>query len=126
MGTQYSLSDNKPVSCYVRQTTDGGATWAPPPSFVTATLRDVSFVGRTKGWAVGADGTIMVTTDGGEHWTTQAAPVAVGLADVDFVDGTDRLGRRRRRDDPGDRRRRHDVASAAVAVGRRPRRRELR
>lgn len=74
------------MSCYVRETSDGGATWAPPPAFVTADLEDVSFVSRTQGWAAGVDGTVMVTTDGGGHWATQAAPVVADLNDVDFVD----------------------------------------
>ena len=86
MGAQYSpWPDTKPLSCYIRHTTDGGATWAQPPSFVTANLKAVSFVSRTQGWAVGADGTIMVTTDG-RTWNTQAPPVASALNDVDFVD----------------------------------------
>jgi photosystem II stability/assembly factor-like uncharacterized protein len=87
MGTQYGAwPDTGALCCYVRQTTDGGATWAPPASYVTADLKDVSFVSRTQGWAVGENGTIMVTADGGEAWTTQAPPVAAGLNGVDFVD----------------------------------------
>ena len=85
LGGVYSFSPNEASCNFIRQSTDGGETWAPPASYVIEDLRDVSFVSATQGWAVGADGTVMVTTDG-EHWATQAVPVTTGLRGVDFVD----------------------------------------
>ena len=71
LGGVYSFSANEVACNFVRQSTDGGETWAPPASYVIKDLRAVSFVSATQGWAVGADGTVMVTTDG-EHWFSQS------------------------------------------------------
>ena len=32
-------------------------------------LRSVFFLDQARGWAVGANGTILATQDGGRHWT---------------------------------------------------------
>ena len=50
-----------------------------------ASLRDLVFVDRENGWAVGEHGAIWHTTDGGTHWHEQHSGTNVGLHGVTFV-----------------------------------------
>ena len=50
-----------------------------------ASLRDLVFVDREHGWAVGEHGAIWHTTDGGTHWHEQHSGTNVGLHGVTFV-----------------------------------------
>lgn len=49
-------------------------------------LRDVAFVDRDHGWAVGAQGRIITTSNGGDTWRPQASPTTDALNDVQFID----------------------------------------
>ncbi len=51
-----------------------------------ATLRDVVFIDRRRGWAVGDRGTIWHTADGGQHWALQRSGVDCRLESVWFLD----------------------------------------
>lgn len=51
-----------------------------------ATLRDVTFVDRQHGWAVGDRGVVLSTDDGGAHWHPQRSGVDCPLLSVSFVD----------------------------------------
>ncbi len=63
-------------------TSDGGITWTPQVSGVSyepvVGLRDVEFVDRYKGWAVGTAHTILATRDGGLTWKAVASPTLNG------------------------------------------------
>jgi photosystem II stability/assembly factor-like uncharacterized protein len=49
-------------------TLDGGRTWEPQNSNVSADLYDVKFLDAFEGWAAGAGGTLIHTLDGGRRW----------------------------------------------------------
>ena len=84
-------------------TTDGGATWDRQaiPEGVVRDLRDVAFVDRRHGWAVGASttaappndisgvGVVLVTSDGGATWAHQATTAgslwSLAIVDRDTV-----------------------------------------
>ncbi|HTN74386.1 MAG TPA: YCF48-related protein [Pirellulaceae bacterium] len=55
----------------VLHTGDGGATWETFRTEQTAPLRALHFIDDTRGWAVGALGTILNTRDGGRTWLVQ-------------------------------------------------------
>jgi len=63
----------------IAATSDGGVTWKPQKSGVSPEsvvgLRDVEFVDRYKGWAVGTGNLILATKDAGVTWKVQSAPV---------------------------------------------------
>ena len=52
---------------------NGGQTWQPRATPVTAPLKAITFVDEHRGWAVGALGTILATSDGGGSWQVQRA-----------------------------------------------------
>ena len=52
-------------------------------------LRDVSFVDASHGWAVGDNGVIVATADGGTHWTTQAVSTDASVPTRDSVEFLD-------------------------------------
>jgi photosystem II stability/assembly factor-like uncharacterized protein len=62
-------------------TTNGGQSWLPQTSGVTATLEGVSCSGSDC-VAVGTTGTILGTTNGGTSWATQSSGVTVTLSGV--------------------------------------------
>lgn len=62
------------------------AAWTPQASGTGEALYGVDFVSSTRGWAVGAAGTIITTSDGGTTWTPQASGTINNLNDVDFTD----------------------------------------
>lgn len=68
------------------KTTDGGATWAPQPTGVFASLRNVDFIDANRGWAVGLDGVILHTSNGGAAWQRQAIASTNELRGVAFAD----------------------------------------
>jgi photosystem II stability/assembly factor-like uncharacterized protein len=89
-------TEGRPV---IIATADGGATWSPQslPGGIRE-LRDVAFVDRQRGWAVGArpvaqpaepgrddPGVILTTADGGATWTEQADTVG-SLWSIDAID----------------------------------------
>jgi photosystem II stability/assembly factor-like uncharacterized protein len=74
----------------ILKTADGGTTWVPQTSQVTADLRHVRFANSTTGWVIGDDGVALRTTDGGASWTRQASdarssgqPMGLGLVVLD-------------------------------------------
>ena len=70
----------------ILHTSDGGGSWIPQESEVTADLESVQFVGPTVGW-ITSRGPILHTTDGGQAWTPQTAePGCTGFRDLHFVD----------------------------------------
>ena len=87
----WSYSPGQPTRAIVH-TDDGGATWHQQYYYAgddPCALTGVDFVSPTTGWAVGADGLILVTTDAGVHWTQQRDPTGwAGLQDVSFVSTT--------------------------------------
>lgn len=66
---------------------DGGTavTLQPRRSGTRADLRGVAFVG-SKGWAVGASGTVLTSADGGADWSAQTSGYDDWLFDVAFAD----------------------------------------
>jgi len=60
--------------------------WVQQRSGTAEWLWGVSFPTLTRGWAVGAKGTIRATTDGGATWNGQVSGTTADLRDVDFVD----------------------------------------
>lgn len=50
---------------------DAGRTWEMQKTDQTLPLRSITFVDESRGWAVGALGTILVTRDGGQTWRKQ-------------------------------------------------------
>ncbi len=53
----------------IKNSTDGGKTWLPQQSGVTANLWDISFINSLSGWICGEDNTILKTSDGGRTWS---------------------------------------------------------
>ena len=49
----------------IRTTSNGGVTWEPQTSDVSADLWSLTFVTPNQGWVVGSNGTILVTSNGG-------------------------------------------------------------
>lgn len=75
----------------ILKTTNGGATWSEQygihelPAW-GGSLRDVKFVNRNEGWAVGSDGIILHTTDSGNNWTQQYAGTSEHLFSIEITD----------------------------------------
>jgi hypothetical protein len=65
---------------------NGGATWAPQSSGVTAELFTGSAPAAKVCWIVGAQGTILRTIDAGKHWLKLGAPA---VADILGIRATD-------------------------------------
>ncbi len=49
-------------------TRDGGKTWIKQLDGDATWLKDIFFLDKNKGWAVGEFGVVMKTSDGGKHW----------------------------------------------------------
>ncbi len=78
-----NLATSLPGSANISFTTDGGAHWqsiATPTTWPS--LSAVSLDPTGHGFAVGAEGTILVTSDAGQTWSAQANPVANRLLAV--------------------------------------------
>ncbi len=68
-------------------TSDGGTTWSPQTSGITANrLNSVSFVDAHNGWVVGDFGTVLHTSDGGTTWSPQTSGFCCNFYGVSFVD----------------------------------------
>lgn len=70
-------------------TTIASAQWVQQNSGVGVNLNGVHFVSPTKGWVVGASGTILSTTDGGSTWTKVTSPTSNNLNKIWFADSLD-------------------------------------
>jgi len=72
-------------------TSDGGKHWTKQIDGEASWLKDVFFLDRRHGWAVGEYGTILRTTDGGEHWRqikrTHTPSWLYGVAMIDDLRG---------------------------------------
>ena len=62
-----------------------GWSWQ-QPSPQGLDLLDASFVDASRGWSVGAQGTILTSVDGGATWAAQSSGTTVALAAVWFTD----------------------------------------
>jgi hypothetical protein len=76
----------------IEHSADGGRTWSwtGVPSCSDCSM-SLSFVGGTRGWALGSNGDLYETADGGTHWTLQPATAATAAASsgaIDFVDAS--------------------------------------
>ncbi|MFI5059149.1 MAG: hypothetical protein ACHQLQ_13285 [Candidatus Acidiferrales bacterium] len=63
----------------IEQSTDGGLTWTPQTSGVTADLFLGSAPSEQVCWVIGDGGTILRTADGGAHWISVASPISQNL-----------------------------------------------
>ncbi len=71
----------------VWKTINGGDTWIEKPLPAQyGTLRGLSFVSASEGWAVGEGGIIVHTVNGGNTWELQASGTDDNLYAVDFLD----------------------------------------
>ncbi len=76
------------------KSTDAGQTWThhvpiADNALALKNFNAITFVGTSRGWAVGNDGTIIFTTDGGSTWTAQAVPAGLEntvFYGVSFID----------------------------------------
>jgi photosystem II stability/assembly factor-like uncharacterized protein len=68
----------------VRSDDGWGNTWKTVPSPVAVDLYDVFFWDTTRGWAVGAAGTLLSTTDGGKSWKVEPTPTTRRLEGICF------------------------------------------
>lgn len=57
----------------ILHSSDGGHNWTINHTGQSLPLRDVQFLDHHRGWAVGAQGTILATRDGGDSWYAQRA-----------------------------------------------------
>lgn len=71
---------------------NGGIVWAPiaggwfsQTSNVTTDLRGIAFSSQTRGWAVGAGGTLLLTTNGGAVWESRNSNNHIGSANLNGV-----------------------------------------
>jgi hypothetical protein len=69
------------ASGWVSRSIDGGVSWQPQPSGVTADLLAGSAPSPTVCWVVGMSGTVLLTTDG-QRWQRRAFPDRVDLIAV--------------------------------------------
>ena len=70
----------------IYRTINGGHSWQPQISGVTADLLDVKFLDAVEGWAVGAEGTVLYTNDSGLHWTNERSGTPHALERIFFAD----------------------------------------
>jgi photosystem II stability/assembly factor-like uncharacterized protein len=82
----------------VLRSVDGGERWSHQPTPTNETLYAVSFGDESRGWAVGAAGTLLYSDDAGVSWTSlsvqlpadefqDARPLDIPLFDVSAVSG---------------------------------------
>lgn len=62
------------------------AQWNQQTSGTSETLHGVHLADGARGWAVGANGTVLYTSDGGSTWSSQSPGVSVPLYDVNTED----------------------------------------
>jgi photosystem II stability/assembly factor-like uncharacterized protein len=55
----------------VLHSADGGSSWSAFPTGQTLPLNRICFIDPNRGWAVGAQGTLLATRDGGKTWYPQ-------------------------------------------------------
>ena len=68
-------------------TVDGGRQWTKQLDGEATWLKDVFFLDRRLGWAVGEFGTVLKTTDGGKHWRQiKRTGTASWLYGITFLD----------------------------------------
>lgn len=75
----------------VSATMDGGATWSPQSTGVTAAFRSICFTDAAHGWIVGVGRTaavVLATSDGGAHWNQQSIGQWADLRAVYFTDNS--------------------------------------
>ena len=70
----------------IRATSNGGVTWEPQSSAVSADLLSLTFATPNQGWVVGSNGTILVTSNGGTTWNLQTSGVTTDLTGISFID----------------------------------------
>ena len=66
--------------------TSDATNWIPQAIPTTEVINSISMANASKGWVVGANGTILHTTNGGSTWAFQSAPTSEHLMDVEFFD----------------------------------------
>jgi photosystem II stability/assembly factor-like uncharacterized protein len=72
----------------IKVTADGGNTWEPQQSSVSANLWDISFINNSQGWICGANNTILKTSSGGKTWIniSPSSPENKIYVTIKFVD----------------------------------------
>ena len=70
----------------VRHSADGGKTWTPQNTRVTADLSTGSAPSFSVVWIVGKSGTILLSVDGGVHWKLVTSPITGDLGGVHAAD----------------------------------------
>jgi hypothetical protein len=70
----------------IERSTDGGKTWQPQSSGVTADLLAGYAPADNVCWIVGKAGALLLTTDGGKHWKQLASPISEDLGGVHALD----------------------------------------
>ena len=83
------LDDDRVLGSLVLRTTDGGETWSRIPVPAKVELFHLDFDGKSRGWIVGDEGTIIATRDNGETWEIQESGTKEVLYNVDFRDEND-------------------------------------
>ncbi|MGB8323740.1 MAG: YCF48-related protein [Candidatus Acidiferrum sp.] len=70
----------------VLNSSDGGKTWTPQNTGVTADLSTGSAPSPSVAWIVGKSGTILLSVDAGAHWKQLTSPITGDLGGVHAVD----------------------------------------
>ncbi len=86
VGAPHWDATRKKFVATIIKTLDGGVKCHVQKTGVTETLRGISFVNATNGWAVGTGGTILHTTDGGDTWQAQTIATTAEFRAVYFTD----------------------------------------
>jgi hypothetical protein len=72
----------------IERSTDGGKSWKPQNSRVSADLTAGSATSDRVCWIVGKAGTVLLTTDGGKHWKQISTPITDDLGGVHSTDAS--------------------------------------